>query len=350
MAPTEEDAIPLHENQRLVCLGDIHGDAEALRRSLEIAGICKDDSWIGNDTILVQCGDVLDRGSEELACFSLLAKLSQQAVQEGGKVICLYGNHEALNAMGLFQYTTTDSEYEEVVGPVVDDALNSKEWRAQYVGNQPARWASYEPNGLLSKSLMANMKVAVQVGRTVCVHAGLTKKQLKDYGGIEGMNQQAKEWITSQMSDVKYNNQGTYSNKLQPWVEAESRQTTYINTAPVFLGGGIGSISPVWMRDYSSPNDQPPKNPKAQSMIDAALKELECDRMVMGHTIQRQINCALDGKAWRIDVGMSRGVVSGTPEVLEVMVVNGAEVVSILTSDGKIPGDDRHIVAMANLF
>jgi hypothetical protein len=133
-------------------------------------------------------------------------------------------------------------------------------------------------------------------------------------------------------------------------VEAEARQTTYINTAPVFLGGGIGSISPVWMRDYSSPNDQPPKNPKAQSMIDAALKELECDRMVMGHTIQRQINCALDGKAWRIDVGMSRGVVSGAPEVLEVMVVNGAEVVSVLTSDGKIPGDDRHIVAMANLF
>jgi hypothetical protein len=350
LVPTEEDAIPLHENQRLVCVGDVHGDAEALRRSLEIAGICKDDSWIGNDTILVQCGDVLDRGSEELACFSLLAKLSQQAVQEGGKVICLYGNHEALNAMGLFQYATTDSEYEEVVGPVVDDALNTREWRTQYVGNQPARWASYEPNGLLSKSLMANLKVAVQVGRTVCVHAGLTKKQLKDYGGIEGMNQQAKEWITSQMSDVKYNNQGTYSNKLQPWVEAEARQTTYINTAPVFLGGGIGSISPVWMRDYSSPNDQPPKNPKAQSMIDAALKELECDRMVMGHTIQRQINCALDGKAWRIDVGMSRGVVAGTPEVLEVMVVDGDEVVSVLTSDGEIPGDDRHIVAMANLF
>jgi hypothetical protein len=350
LVPTEEDAIPLHENQRLVCVGDVHGDAEALRRSLDIAGLCKDDSWIGNDTILVQCGDVLDRGSEELACFSLLAKLSQQAVQVGGKVICLYGNHEALNAMGLFQYTTTDSEYEEVVGPVVDDALNTQKWRAQYVGNQPARWASFEPNGLLSKSLMANMKVAVQVGRTVCVHAGLTKKQLKDYGGIEGMNQQAKEWITSHMSDVKYNNQGIYSNQLQPWVEAEARQTTYINTAPVFLGGGIGSISPVWMRDYSSPNDQPPKNPKAQFMIDAALKELECDRMVMGHTIQRQINCALNGKAWRIDVGMSRGVASGTPEVLEVIVVNGAEVVSVLTCDGKIPGHDRHIVAMANLF
>jgi hypothetical protein len=36
---------------------------------------------------------------------------------------------------------------------------------------------------------------------------------------------------------------------------------------PDCLGGGIGASSPVWMRDYSQPNDREPKNPKAKSMI-----------------------------------------------------------------------------------
>lgn len=350
LEPTNEDVIPLLEDQRLVCMGDVHGDVSALKKALEIAGVYKDDKWNGKNTILVQCGDILDRGSEELACFSLLARLSHEAVKEGGKVIVLYGNHEALNAMGLFQYATTDSEYEELVGSQIDDALQTSDWRIQYVGNQPARWASFEPNGLLAQSLLANMKVAVQVGRTVCVHAGLTKGHIKKYGGLEGMNQAAKEWITGNFDDVSYNNEGLYSNRLQPWVEAEARQTSYIDTAPGFLGGGIGTTSPIWMRDYSSPNDQPPKNPKAQAMINAALKELDCDRMVMGHTIQKQINCALEGRAWRVDVGMSKGVVSGTPEVLEIMMTNGTEVVSVLTSNGKIPSSERQTVAIANLF
>lgn len=42
-------------------------------------------------------------------------------------------------------------------------------------------------------------------------------------------------------------------------------------------------------------------------------------RMIMGHTIQgKGINGACEGKAIRIDVGMSRGCINGLPEVLEI--------------------------------
>lgn len=44
-------------------------------------------------------------------------------------------------------------------------------------------------------------------------------------------------------------------------------------TMPDCLGGGIGASSPVWMRDYSQPNDREPKNPKAKSMIGKWLNE-----------------------------------------------------------------------------
>ena len=196
---TSADGIlPLQEGQRLVCVGDVHGDFKALEEFLTIGGVYdpKEGKWIGGNTILVQCGDVLDRGSEELVCFELLTKLSRQAPQDGGHVILLYGNHEALNCQGLFHYTTGEEEYEKTLGPRIDEQLKSDRWRYQYSGNQPARWASYEPgSGVLVNPLLANMKVAVKVGRTVCVHAGLTSRHLDQYGGIKGMNEQVRQYV-----------------------------------------------------------------------------------------------------------------------------------------------------------
>mmetsp|Transcript_34869 Transcript_34869/g.100381 ORF Transcript_34869/g.100381 Transcript_34869/m.100381 type:complete len:528 (-) Transcript_34869:44-1627(-) len=447
LAECPEDIIPLEENQRLVCVGDVHGDYDALVEFLKIAKVLKfeneeeendeveasdgkekDDKnktennpenpgkdekkdekdveknatitangekeeekkeiemnvampakdvpvWTGNNTILVQVGDVLDRGTEELACYQLLAQLSHQALEHGGKVICLYGNHEALNAQGLFQYALSDKEYEKVVGKIVDEqlteyyreqeedeeakkAVKEPNWRAQYVGNQAARWTCFEPNGLLSRRLMKNLKVAVKVGKTLCVHAGLTADHIENHGGIEGMNEEARAYILGDGLDdtVSYNNQGEYISRRQPWIEAELRQTTYIDSIPEFLGGAIGKDkklppSPIWMRDYSSPADGPPKNQDAESMIDKALEAIgDCDRMVMGHTVQSQINAAFEGKAYRIDVGASQGVIGGRPEVLEIVNKNGTEEVAVLTKYGRVPGHERHIWAMAEFL
>jgi hypothetical protein len=85
-------------------------------------------------------------------------------------------------------------------------------------------------------------------------------------------------------------------------------------------------------------------------MIDRALEELDCDRMVMGHTVQAEINAALDGKAWRIDVGASRGVRGGNAEVLEILKTNGTEAVSVLTRYTKVPGENRHVWATAEFL
>lgn len=83
---------------------------------------------------------------------------------------------------------------------------------------------------------------------------------------------------------------------------------------------------------------------------DEALEELGNDvqRMVMGHTPQHSINAALGGKAWRIDVGASRGVQSGVPEVLEI--IHGGEeaddVVSVLSKAGRYASSDRQVLEM----
>jgi len=352
LLPTVPDVIPLERNQRLVCVGDVHGDIYAFKEFLKIAKVFDGTKWIGGNTILVQCGDVLDRGTEELECFSLISKLSQQAAVQGGSVVCLWGNHEALNAAGLFHYASGDKEYRTTVGRALDtSALGTNRWRAQFGENHPERWASYEPGGLLALPLLTHLKVAIKVGNTVCVHAGLTQKHLNDYGGLEGMNRKARRWI-QEAHHHQNNNLGDYETVEHVLKDAQSRAKGASNSMPECLGGGSSASSPVWMRDYSYPPDVPPEEADdAQILLDEVLQTLGADRMVVGHTVQSQINSALEGKAWRIDVGASRGVSSGRPEVLEIVGGRlGQESVSILTQMGKVPQVQRQINTETNLL
>jgi len=363
----------LPKGQRIVAFGDVHGDISALRSFLVTAGILDPDSsierpvWCGGTTICVQTGDVLDRGDDELACFRLLATLARQANEAGGALLLLYGNHESLNAAGLFQYANPggNMEFERTIGARIDYNYGSNRWRLQFAGNQPSRWASFEPGGLLSENMLGNMLVTCVIGRTVFVHAGLMASHLspgnsineghKVYGGVTRLNQQAREWIvTSHHGDN--NNWGEYNTVEEVISAAQNRAKVASKTMPDCLGGGIGASSPVWMRDYSKPNDAAPSEPLAKQKIKAALAEAgeDVQRMVMGHTPQYKINSALDSMAWRIDVGASQGVMGGTPEVLEIIHMGGEndeDIVSVLTVDGRrVDGSERAVFDSSMMF
>ncbi len=354
--PTADVITDLEPGHRIVAFGDVHGDIEALKNFLVIAGVMdplssvEEPLWSGGTTICVQCGDILDRGDDELACFRLLSSLSRQARDAGGQLIMLYGNHESLNTVGLFQYANNggNKEFERDVGAAIDAALDSNRWRLMFAGNQASRWCAFEPGGLLAANLLANMKVSVVVGRTVFVHAGLTAAHVDEYGSIERMNQAARNWIL-QPHHGEHDYVGTYETVAEVVESAQKRARGATKKMPNCLGGGTGEHSPVWMRTYSSPNDTVPKDPRAQQLIDEALEKVGHDvqRMVMGHTPQHRINAALKGKAWRVDVGASRGVMHGRPEVLEI--THGGEgeedIIKILTMNGeKVDSSDRHVV------
>jgi hypothetical protein len=362
----------LPKGQRIVAFGDVHGDLPALHKFLLAAGVIDPASleqqpqqikWTGGDTILIQTGDILDRGAKELECFRTLCTLAHQAEEVGGKVYVLYGNHESLNAAGLFQYADPEGnvEFEQTFGKRLDENFGSNRWRLQFGGNEPARWAACEPGGLLANgggSMMENMMVSCLLGRTVFVHGGLRAEHLVDrianpqdvnsYEGISKMNREARDWIMMHHHGDN-NNWGEYSTVEEVINSAQHRARTASKSMPDCLGGGIGASSPVWMRDYSQPNDAPPKNRGAKDLLDKTLEAVgeDVQRIVMGHTPQMKINSALGGRAWRIDVGASQGVMGGTPEVLEIIHggEDGEDKVSVLTVDGKsIDGKDRAVV------
>ena len=350
----------LPKGTRILSFGDVHGDILALYKFLQASQLLHPKStitnpiWDGGDAILVQCGDILDRGAEELFCLRYLTSLARQAPKHGGRVLLLHGNHEALNANGLFHYADSkgNEEIEVVLGKTIDAKKSdgSERWRIQYGGNEPSRWAAFEPNGWLAKPLYSSMHVAAIVGKTVFVHAGLTKDHLDTYGGIENMNEAARDWYLQEYPEELQNDDGYGFKNVQEVIDnANLRAKTASKTMPECLGGGIGAASPVWMREYSSPGDSAPTSPLAQKMIDDCLNDITHDvqRMVMGHTPQNHINAALKGKAWRIDVGASRGVMNGTPEVLEIIHKGGEnddDVINILTVEGdRIPASERQI-------
>src|SRR4051812_13560983 len=83
---------------RIVAVGDVHGAGDAFVSILQKAGLIDTQKrWTGGTTILVQTGDLLDRGQDVRQILDLLMALESQASAAGGRVHALLGNHELMN-------------------------------------------------------------------------------------------------------------------------------------------------------------------------------------------------------------------------------------------------------------
>ena len=76
-------------------MGDIHGELKGFKEILAQAAL-KDarGNWSGKEAVLVQTGDVIDRGPHSIEAVQLLRQLQTQASAAGGQVVRLCGNHE----------------------------------------------------------------------------------------------------------------------------------------------------------------------------------------------------------------------------------------------------------------
>ena len=114
-------------DQRVVAIGDIHGELAGIVQILTSAGLMDENrQWIGGETTLVQTGDFLDRGKDVRPVMDLLISLQKQAKKAGGKMIVLTGNHEQLNLAGELrpEYVTA-----EICAAFAND--NSEQTRAE---------------------------------------------------------------------------------------------------------------------------------------------------------------------------------------------------------------------------
>lgn len=293
---------------RLVAIGDIHGDLQKARQALMVAQVMDENGqWIGGNTTVVQVGDLLDRGGDEIKVIYLLEKLKQQADKSGGRVVILNGNHEIMNVEGDFRYVTPAGMEEfkrwanwytvgndmknlcEGLGHQRDifegiPAVLPEAWRA--------RMAALRPGGPISSRFLSTHPTVVIVGGSVFVHGGLLPTHT--YHGLERMNEEVKDWIL-----------GGKGQRGPPYVH--------------------GKDAVVWLRKYSTSDSH-------CSLLEKALASIPgAKRMIVGHTIQKLgINGACENRVIRVDVGMSRGCINGIPEVLEI---KGDSELRVLTPD-----------------
>ncbi|MBI4890666.1 MAG: metallophosphoesterase, partial [Acidobacteria bacterium] len=107
-------AVPLRAQQapKTVVVGDVHGDPERFADVLSMAGLIDGSkTWSGGNTVLVQLGDMVDRGPDPKSAIELLQKLEKEAKKAKGKVYGLIGNHEAMRMYGDLRYVPA-GEYE----------------------------------------------------------------------------------------------------------------------------------------------------------------------------------------------------------------------------------------------
>ncbi|KAH7913548.1 Metallo-dependent phosphatase-like protein [Hygrophoropsis aurantiaca] len=91
--------------RRIIAVGDLHGDIENAVRVLQMAGVVDaDNAWSGNVDVLVQTGDIIDRGDDTIQLFEWFEELREQARDVGGILLTHLGNHEMMNAIGDWRY------------------------------------------------------------------------------------------------------------------------------------------------------------------------------------------------------------------------------------------------------
>src|SRR6185437_12008730 len=84
-------------SERIVAVGDLHGDYQAWLDIARAAGIMDSAGhWARGRTTLVQLGDIVDREPDSLQIIRSLQQLEAEAPRAGGRVVVVLGNHEAM--------------------------------------------------------------------------------------------------------------------------------------------------------------------------------------------------------------------------------------------------------------
>jgi hypothetical protein len=301
---------------RIVAIGDLHGDHTAWRAIAQAANLVDAEGrWTGGTSILVQTGDVPDRGPDTLKIIRDLLRLHREAQRAGGRVVALVGNHEAMNMIGDLRYVDP-GEFAAFAGrkssrrrwqawlanrPEIeaafrktDPALTTEQiqqaWYAATPLGQIEHQAAWSPSGEIGRWVIANPAVALIDG-TLFVHAGL-----------------GAAYAARPLDDI--------NRRVAAALAARETADSSIINDP---------LGPLWYRGLASRDPSSEKPAEAEPVLtieqelDLVLKSQGARRMVIGHTpVLAGIAILHDGRLARIDTGISASY-GGTPSWLEII-------------------------------
>lgn len=191
--------------RRIIAIGDLHGDWNMTLESLKIAGVINEDNdWIGDDTVVVQIGDQIDRcrgyqykcdhknatindENSDVKILKFFTSLHKQAQEKGGAVYSLLGNHELMNVMG-------DLRYVSYKGLTEFDSNNSM------IKGKKNRKDAFKKGNDLANFMACTRQSALIIGSNLFVHAGIVPKLAEKYQ-VKDINKLIRKWLLDKLED-----------------------------------------------------------------------------------------------------------------------------------------------------
>lgn len=305
--------------EKIIAVGDIHGDYDNFVKILKEAGLIDDTlKWTGGKTHFVQTGDIMDRGDCSKDVFDLIKRLEIEAEEAGGRVHMLLGNHEEMNITGIVFRQPGYVSPIQFASFLPDDFRRKKEneFRKQ-LQKSPESGTNSDPS-LLESYIESKWKRVMEddnkeefrrlyvntfnreYGRWILEHNSVMKINdiIFSHGGI---SERYSTWPLKKINDVLRQELNTYRLAYKRGIEPRiRRQILYMPD------------SPLWNRDFAL-KDEKSYGP----VVDRILKNLDAKYMIIAHTPPGSpvipenerdeiiLRTRFDQKIWMIDTGIS---------------------------------------------
>jgi len=278
---------------KVVAIGDVHGDKDALALVLRMAGLIDaNERWIGAAAHVVQTGDVPARGPQTRQALDLLMRLEAEALAAGGRVHALIGNHEAGVMRGDLR-NVLPAEFEAFRTPDSEKTLQAAYEREVAALRRTGEWPAAVPaRDAFRKSWFERHPPGYAEHRDAFAPAG-------KYGS----------WIRRNNAIIKLNDTLFVHGGISPKYAATPSMTIN-NTIRRELAQPPGSPAPLCdeiagplrYRGLAEDDDKAP-----DSHVDRVLAAHGVRRIVIGHTVTTTaILPRYQARVINVDLGLSR--------------------------------------------
>ena len=300
----------IQTTERVVAVGDVHGAFDNFVAILRAAQVIDNrNRWIGRRTVLVQTGDILDRGPDSRKAIDLLRRMERDAQRAGGRVVSLLGNHELMRLISDWRYVSPgeieafrnggSTQLREQVLTVLSEQAaqrakaegreyDAEVYREQFLKEVPLGMIelrqAFGPQGEYGRWVRERPAVA-RVNGVLFLHGGISPETAPL--GCEGINAAVAKELAA----------------LPPPEEVASLLSA-------------SESGPLWYRGLALQPEE-----EVAPILPAILDQMKARAIVMGHStvLPGRIVARLDGQIILIDTGMVGGEFykGGIPSALE---------------------------------
>ena len=288
----------IQTTERVVAVGDVHGAFDNFVAILRAAQVIDNrNRWSGRRTVLVQTGDILDRGPDSRKAIDLLRRLERDAQRAGGRVVSLLGNHELMRLISDWRYVsageieafrTGDSAQlrEQVMAALNEQAAQRAKaegrehdpvaYRDQFLKEVPLGMIelrqAFGPQGEYARWVRERPAVA-RINGVLFLHGGISPETAAL--GCDGINAAIAKELAA----------------LPPPEQAASLMAA-------------SETGPLWYRGLALQKEE-----EIAPILPGILEQMNARAIVMGHStvLPGRIVTRLDGRIILIDTGMVAG-------------------------------------------